>query len=75
MGIIQRDLRQRGRYRHYKFYKADIDIPSTYEHWTNRYLPKKDYPEACGYIIPPTDNWKFYDDQCINPGLGFVCEW
>ena len=65
VGITQRDLLQKGQFREYKFYKSGVNIPSTNEHWANRFLPSYDYPEACGHIVLSTDNWQFYDEDCI----------
>ena len=74
VGITQRDLLQKGQFREYKFYKSGVNIPSTNEHWANRFLPSYDYPEACGHIVLSTDNWQFHDEDCI-VNQGFICEW
>ena len=74
VGIRQRDSLQKGKNRDYKFYESGVNVPSTNEHWENRFLPNQDFPEACGHIKLSTNNWKFHDHKCI-VNLGFVCEW
>ena len=52
VGIIQKDSQQRGEERDFKFYKSGIYVvPSTGEHWSNRYLPANaEHSEGCGYL-------------------------
>ena len=76
LGIIQRDLQQRGTERDFKFYKSGIDIPSANEYWPNRYLPEwAEQSEGCGYIWPPDNTSRFHDKRCENANQGFICEW
>ena len=76
LGIIQRDLQQRGGMRDFKFYISAIEVPSTNEYWSNRYLPENAiHSEGCGYIVPSDNNSKFHDKRCENNNNGFICEW
>ena len=74
LGAVQRDPLAVGRWRHYKWKRSNVDIPSTGEMWHNRYVPTDSYPEACGQLIPNSFNSRLHDESCYDQVL-FICEW
>ena len=74
LGVVQRDPLAVGQWRHYKWKRSDVDIPSTEEMWANRYVPSEVYPEACGFFNTNKVNSLLHDDLCTEYHR-FICEW
>ena len=74
LGIIQLDINAVGRFRHYKWERSNVDIPSAGEYWANRYVPAENHPISCGYFKMPGNDARLFDGSCAGR-IGLICEW